>query len=89
MLLGSCISLAGMVTTFAGGGSAGGTAGGRADGIGSAATFDNPYGVAVDSLGVVYVSDTGNKLVRKITPAGKRVLPRIVYCMCLIVEDCS
>ena len=75
MLLVSCISLAGMVTTFAGGGSAGGTTNGRADGIGSAATFDSPNGVVVDSLGVVYVGDTNNRLVRMITPAGKHVLP--------------
>ncbi len=51
-------------TTFAG------VAPGSADGTGSAARFFLPYGVAVDSVGNVYVADTFNDTVRKITPAG-------------------
>ena len=49
-----------------------GTAGqiGSADGTGSAARFNSAYGVAVDSAGNVYVADTGNDTIRKITPAG-------------------
>jgi sugar lactone lactonase YvrE len=43
---------------------------GSADGVGSAARFDLPYGVAVDSLGNVYVADTGNSLIRKVAPDG-------------------
>ncbi|MBI2928427.1 MAG: hypothetical protein HYY24_22385 [Verrucomicrobia bacterium] len=44
--------------------------GGYADGTGSAALFSNPYGVAVDSAGSVYVADYRNYTIRKITPAG-------------------
>ena len=60
------ITPAGVVSTLAG------TAGvrGHADGAGAAASFFYPYGVATDSLGNVYVADTGNSTIRKITPAG-------------------
>ena len=43
---------------------------GSADGTGSAAQFSHPSGVAVDSAGNVYVADTGNHTIRKVTPAG-------------------
>src|SRR5213593_3736548 len=56
----------GTVTTLAG--SAGQS--GSADGTGSAARFNNPRGVAVDSVGNVYVADTSNATIRKVTPAG-------------------
>lgn len=60
------ISASGAVTTFAG--SAGVT--GHADGNGAAASFNAPLGLGIDSLGNVYVADTGNRLIRKITPEG-------------------
>jgi sugar lactone lactonase YvrE len=60
------VTPAGQVTTLAG--SAGNS--GRSDGSGSAARFDFPQGVAVDSLGILYVADTTNNTIRKITPAG-------------------
>ena len=41
-----------------------------ADGIGSAARFLQPDGMAVDAAGNVYVADSGNFTIRKITPAG-------------------
>jgi sugar lactone lactonase YvrE len=40
------------------------------DGVGEAASFDQPMGVAVGPDGTVYVADTYNGLVRKITPDG-------------------
>lgn len=43
---------------------------GSADGTGGSAQFRYPYGVAVDRLGTVYVADTGNNTIRKVTPAG-------------------
>ncbi len=57
----------GVVTTFAG--SVGSI--GSMDGTGTAASFSEPWGVAVDASGNVYVADTNNRLIRKITPAGE------------------
>lgn len=54
----------GTITMLAGGGF------GASDGTGSAATFAHPRGVAVDASGNVYVADTGNDAVRKVTAAG-------------------
>ena len=58
------INSLGVVTTLAG--SAGVT--GSTNGIRTAALFHSPFGVAVDSSGNVYVADSGNRLIRKITP---------------------
>src|SRR5665213_2776479 len=60
------ITLARVVTTLAG------TAGaiGGADGAGPTAQFYQPQGVTVDSGGNVYVADTANGTIRKITSAG-------------------
>jgi sugar lactone lactonase YvrE len=43
---------------------------GSADGTGNAARFSSPEGVAVDSSGNLYVADTNNQTIRKISPAG-------------------
>lgn len=43
---------------------------GSADGVGAAARFQFPSGAATDSAGNLYVTDTGNSTVRKISPAG-------------------
>ncbi len=60
------ITAAGVVTTLAG------RAGevGAADGIGDAARFRSPAGLAIDRQGNLYVVDSNNHTVRKITPQG-------------------
>ena len=60
------VTPAGVVTTLAGKPATSGSA----DGTSSAARFNSPCGVAVDSAGYVYVADTWNDTVRKVTPAG-------------------
>ena len=60
------ISKTGVVTTFAG------KPGiwGHADGTGSAALFNDPCGLVMGSGGVLYVADSQNQVIRKITSAG-------------------
>ncbi len=60
------ISVAGEVTTFAG---MAGQAG-YGDGPGAAARFNQPAEVAVDGAGNIYILDTGNFAIRKISPEG-------------------
>lgn len=60
------VTAAGTVTTLAG---LAGNAG-AADGRGSSAQFNAPRGVVVDATGIVYVADTANYTIRKITPGG-------------------
>jgi hypothetical protein len=60
------VTAAGVVTTLAGSPDALG----HTDGTGQAARFDTPIGITVDDSGNVYVADTGNNTIRKITPAG-------------------
>ena len=59
------ISPSGIVSTVAGSG-----AQGSADGIGTRASFYEPAGVALDSVGNVYVADISNQKIRKITTSG-------------------
>lgn len=60
------IDTSGIVSTIAG---AVGVSG-AIDGIGASATFNSPNSLAIDNLGNIYVADSGNSSVRKITAAG-------------------
>ena len=60
------VTPAGVVTTLAGSPFAYGTN----DGIGSAARFWNPSGIAVDAMGNIYVADTVSDIVREVTLVG-------------------
>jgi sugar lactone lactonase YvrE len=60
------ITKEGLVRTLAGSGVPG-----SADGAGASASFDTPCGVAVSDAGEVYVSDTGNGRLRKVTKDGQ------------------
>ena len=60
------VTSAGVVTTLAGVGGLNGST----DATGTAARFYNPYGVAVDSAGNVFVADNYNDSIRKVTSAG-------------------
>lgn len=57
----------GVVTTLAG------LAGqvGVEDGQGAAARFNHPRGIAVDRQGIIYVADTDNHVIRRISPLGE------------------
>ena len=43
---------------------------GAADGAGTDARFSEPNGIAVDAAGTIYVADSRNHTIRRITPAG-------------------
>ena len=63
----------GVVTTLAGHTQVDGNGNlvsGFADGLGSAARFSDPTGIVVNSAGMIYVADTGNQVIRQITPQG-------------------
>jgi gliding motility-associated-like protein len=59
------VSPAGVVTVFAGSGALG-----SANGTGTSATFRYMLGIVTDANGNVYVTDSNNNMIRKITPAG-------------------
>ena len=60
------VTVAGVVTTLAG---QAGVAG-SADGTGASARFNSPGGLAISSTGDLYLADTNNSTIRKITPTG-------------------
>lgn len=60
------ITPAGVVTTFAGNGSAG-----HVDGNGAQAKFNGPFGIACDRQDNLYIADWGGFCIRKVTPQGQ------------------
>jgi sugar lactone lactonase YvrE len=61
------IAADGLVTTIAGNAN---LDGGAANGVNTNATFFAPRALAVDAKGIIYVADTDNNVIRKITPDG-------------------
>jgi len=60
-----------VVSTIAGGDGNVYVAGDFADGIRSDARFDSPHGIAIDEAGNLYVADSNNHRIRRITPKGE------------------
>jgi hypothetical protein len=64
------VTPAGVVTTLAGSPTG---ASGTVDGVGTAARFRSPCGIVSDAAGNLYVSDSGNQTIRRISAAGASV----------------
>lgn len=64
------ITSAGVVTTFAGGGTGSFGLSGYTDATGTSARFFNLYALAIDASGNLYVADTDNNRIRVVSPAG-------------------
>ncbi len=56
------------VTTLAG------SSQGLVDGGGSNARFNFPYGIAIDTRGDIIVADSGNNVIRRVTPGGQATI---------------
>jgi sugar lactone lactonase YvrE len=70
-------------TTIAGSGTAG-----SADGIGTSASFSSPDGLAVDSIGNIYVSDAGTGRIRMISdPFGTPVVSTLISSGMATISD--
>jgi DNA-binding beta-propeller fold protein YncE len=67
------ITLAGAITTLAGAPRQRGSL----DGTGTAARFHSPQGIAATTTGDLYIADTANHTIRKITPAPAPAAPTV------------
>jgi uncharacterized repeat protein (TIGR02543 family) len=65
------ITADGKIATYAGTGSAGTP--NSSSGVATQQPLNNPQGIAVDSSGALYIADTGNNIVRKVTTNGNIV----------------
>ncbi|MBI2689625.1 MAG: hypothetical protein HYX27_25225 [Acidobacteria bacterium] len=61
------VNPAGIISTFAGNGTEGFSGDG---GLATSAQLAQPNGIALDAAGNLYIADSGNQRVRKVTPAG-------------------
>jgi NHL repeat len=61
------VTPAGVISTFAGTGTAGFSGDG---GLATSATLSGPMSVLADGAGFIYIADTGNNVVRMVSPAG-------------------
>ncbi len=69
-----------VVSTLAGG--INGTKASFADASGTNAGFNLPRGVAVDSSGNVFVGDTSNQRIRRVTTGGGTRIGPVTLCAC-------
>ncbi|WP_026309024.1 NHL repeat-containing protein [Spirosoma spitsbergense] len=69
----------GIITTVAGNGSHGFSGDG---GLATAAILDNPFNVAVDGMGNLYISDSDNQRVRKVTFSSVMIKPAGSLAVC-------
>jgi hypothetical protein len=69
----------GIITTVAGDGSHGFSGDG---GLATTAVLDNPFNVAVDGVGNLYISDTDNQRVRKVTVPSVTIKPANSLAVC-------
>ncbi len=61
----------GMVSTLAGESDTTLGLGGFVDGVGARAKFNYPHGMQFDAKGTIWIADTGNAVIRTVSPAGK------------------
>ena len=73
------VTPSGIITTVAGNGSHGFSGDG---GLATAAVLDNPFNVAVDALGNLYISDSDNQRVRKVTVPSVTIKPATSLAAC-------
>ena len=76
------VSQSGAVTTLAGSGDPG-----FADGVGAAASFASPDGVAIDGEGTLYVADWDNHRIRKMASVAIPVAPPAYEALSTFSED--